>query len=46
MRMVLTTDWQMGMKAGHVAGVADCVWTARLESAARTAQTPPARGLR
>jgi hypothetical protein len=36
MRMVLTADWQMGMKATRVAGVADCVRTTRLESAART----------
>lgn len=36
MRMVLTTDWRMGRKAGQVAGVAGCVRATRLEGAART----------
>src|SRR5690242_12882775 len=35
MRLLHTADWQIGLKAAHVAGAAEAVREARLEAAAR-----------
>lgn len=44
MRFIHTADWQMGMRAGHVAEVAERVREARLETAKRIMALAPERG--
>lgn len=44
-RLLHTADWQMGLRAKHVAGAADVIRGARLDAARQLIQTANARGV-